>query len=498
MAPYLAAFVSALLMWAAFPPLGWGLFAFVAPAPLVWGVRRIQRPVGALGAGFLFGVVFFGLMLEWLLVLGVVAWFPLTLWLASTSAVMTLVIWLFREWPPTRFLLVTVGIWVLWEFLRAAVPFGGFPWGVLGYAAGGTRGFIGSVQWIGPSGWSVVAIAVAVGLVLVVEDNTNWRLVVDTAVVALLLAFAGGIFAPEPDGDTIVVAIVQGNSPCPGSHCQNENQRIYENHLRLTRDIPEAEVGLVVWPENSLGTPFEPVGNPDVAGALSAEARRLGAFLLVSGTRKEGLADDEFLNVNRVYDPTGRFIGEYAKRHPVPFGEYVPFRDLLDFIPQLDQVPRDMVRGEEAVVFATPHGSIGSLISFEGAFSRLVRSEARAGAQLMVIATNESSYGTSSGLPSDQLIALARVNTAAVGLDLVHAAITGKSAFVFADGTIGGKTDILTEEVLEGRVTFRSGGRTLFTGLGDWLLYLSLLGAIAAVVVPGEDRPVSSVVRKRP
>jgi apolipoprotein N-acyltransferase len=489
MVPYLAALGSALLMWAAFPPLGWGLLAFVAPAPLVWGIRRAERAWGALGAGLVFGLAFFGAMLNWVFVLGAVAWIPLTVWLALTASVMSLVIWLFREWPPARFFLVTVGVWGLWELARTTVPFGGFPWGIVGYAAASPPGFIGSAQWIGPSGWSILAVGVAVGLVLFFEDRGEWRFVVDAAVVVLLLALAGGIFPPRPGGDSMRVAIVQGNSPCPMTRCQNENQRIYEAHLALTRAIPDAAVDLVVWPENSLGHPFEPVANPDVEGALAAEARRLGAYLLVSGTRRIDVPADRFLNVNRVYAPTGDFLGEYAKRHPVPFGEYVPLRDLLDFIPQLDRVPRDMVRGPGPVVFATARGTIGSVISFEGAFSRLVRSEAQEGAQLIVVATNESSYGERSGLPSDQFIGLTRVNAAAVGQDLVHAAITGKSAFVAADGTVGERTEILTQAVHIGRVTFRDGAPTLFTRFGDWVLFVALVAAVLAVAVPGEGRP---------
>ncbi len=190
-----------------------------------------------------------------------------------------------------------------------------------------------------------------------------------------------------------------------------------------------------------------------------------------------------------MYAPTGDFIDEYVKRHPVPFGEYVPFRDLLDFIPQLDRVPRDMVRGDGPVVFPTPRGVIGSVISFEGAFSRLVRSEAQEGAGVIVVATNESSYGERSGVPSDQLIALARVNAAAVGQDLIHAAITGKSTFIKADGTVGERTPILQSVVITDRVTFREGSQTVFTRFGDWLLLLSFVVAAAAIFMPGEGRP---------
>ena len=493
MIPYLAAAASALMMWAAFPPLDWGLLAFVAPAPLLWALRQAERGAIAVAIGFSWGVMFFGLLLYWIFILGAVAWIPLTFWLAMTSAAYGLLVWAFRLWPPGRWWLVVVGGWTLWEFVRSRWPYGGFPWGSLGYAAGGGGGFIGSVQWIGPSGWTVLSVAVAAGIVLVVEDRQFWRYVVDPAVVVLMLVLAGSIFAPSADGPPIRVAIIQGDSPCPRVHCQNEKQRIYESHLELTRALPAGGFDLVVWPENSTGSPFEPDGNPEVRTAIDAEAERLGAHLLISGTRSSG--PDHFLNVNMVFTPGGLKLTEYRKRHPVPFGEFVPLRGVLSFIPQLEQVPRDMVRGDEAVVFPLRNGVVGSVISFEGAFSDLVRSEARAGAQILVVATNESSFGR--GPASDQLIAMARVNAAAIGQDLVHAAITGKSAIITANGEIVSSTELFTPDILIGELHYRTAGQTLFTRLGDWVLYLALFASLLALSVPGEGRPERQMPPRR-
>jgi len=208
-------------------------------------------------------------------------------------------------------------------------------------------------------------------------------------------------------------------------------------------------------------------------------------YFLVSGTRS--VSAEEFLNVNVMYDPAGRKIGEYAKRHPVPFGEYVPLRDLLAFIPQLDQIPRDMARGDRAVVFELPQGLIGSVISFEGAFPRRIRSEVEVGAQAMIVSTNESTWGTSEA--SDQFIGLTRVNAAAFGQDMVHAAITGKSVFIKADGTLSESTGLLTAEILTGEIRLRTEGRTVYGQFGDWLLFLAMASAIAAIAIPGEGRP---------
>ena len=487
MTPIAAALLSALLLVAAFPPIGLGALGLVAPMPWLFALRRVERLSHALGVGFLIGFVFFGVTLRWVMVIGAVAWLPLTIWLAATMAVASGVIWSFRLWPPTRWWLITTGVVVLWELVRATFPFGGFPWGQIGYAVGSVPGFIGAVQWIGPSGWTVLSVALSAGAILLFEDRNNWRMFVDPVVVGLLLAIAGGLFAPSADGTELRVAVIQGNSPCPGTRCQNENQRIYESHLELTRTLTEGARDLVVWAENSTGPPFDPLSNPQVASQLADEAARIEAYLLVSGTRIEGVGPDEFLNVNMLWDRNGRFVGEYAKRHPVPFGEYVPLRATLDFIPQLERVPRDMVRGAGPVVFDTPDGPIGSVISFEGAFSRIVRSEAQEGARLMIVATNEASFGT--GPASDQLIALVKVNAAAIGQDVVHAAITGKSTVIRANGTVGETTELFTRDLLLDRVAFREAGPTIYTRFGDWLLLVAIAAGIGAATAPGEGVP---------
>lgn len=494
MVPYLAVVLSALLMWAAFPPLDLGPLAFVAPIPFFWALRHIERGGEAVTLGFLWGSLFYGVLLYWISVLGFVAWFPLTIALGSFFAVYAFVVWSFRLWPAWRWWLIVIGSWVVLEFIRARFPFGGFPWGNIGYAASGFPPLIGSVQWLGPEGWSILAIAFSAGVALMIEDQKhNWRFVVDPAVAVLLLAIAGSLFPPSTDGTTLRVAIVQGNSPCPMVHCQNESRRIYESHLALTETIPDNSVDLVVWPENATGTPFEPDSNDTVRSAIIDQASRIGAYFLVSGTRV--VPPDGFLNVNVLYSPDGVFLGEYQKRHPVPFGEYVPLRGLLGFIPQLDQVPRDMISGTEPVVFPIGDDLLGSVISFEGAIARSVQSVAANGSQAMVVSTNESSFGET--VASDQLIDMTRVNAAAIGQDLIHAAITGRSTFIGADGSVGEKTGLYEEAVLYGNVTMRDAGPTIYTRFPHWATLLAVVGLAFALFWPGEGGIEDLVGRRR-
>ncbi len=243
---------------------------------------------------------------------------------------------------------------------------------------------------------------------LLAEEEPDRRPLEAMVAIILVLSALGLVLSPDAGGQAVRVAVVQGNSPCPREHCANEKQLIYDSHLALTRTIAPGSVDLVVWPEDSFGGSVNPTFNPEVAAQMAGEAVRIGAYLLAGGSRSAG--PTAWDNYNILFAPNGAILGEYLKRHPVPFGEFVPLRNLLRFIPQLSQVPRDLRRGEGPVVFNLALGDysfrLGSVISFEGAFPRYARSEVRAGAQALVVATNEGSYGR--GPASDQLMQMVR------------------------------------------------------------------------------------------
>jgi apolipoprotein N-acyltransferase len=116
------------------------------------------------------------------------------------------------------------------------------------------------------------------------------------------------------------------------------------------------------------------------------------------------------------------------------------------------------------VVFDLGDGlMMGSVISFEGGFSRYPRQHVTAGANFIVIATNEGSYGTTPG--SDQFIGMTRMRAAELGLDMVHAAVTGKSTFIDYQGGVGETTGLGTQEVLYGEVSSRP--PSLYARSGD-------------------------------
>jgi apolipoprotein N-acyltransferase len=125
-----------------------------------------------------------------------------------------------------------------------------------------------------------------------------------------------------------------------------------------------------------------------------------------------------------------------------------------------------MIPGLGPVVFDLDgYGKIGSVISFEGAFARYGREEVKEGSLLLVVATNEGSYNFTP--VSDQFLGMTRLRSAELGVDVVHAAVTGKSAFITGGGVIGETTDFTERRVITATLHLSDGRQTLYTQLGE-------------------------------
>jgi apolipoprotein N-acyltransferase len=126
-----------------------------------------------------------------------------------------------------------------------------------------------------------------------------------------------------------------------------------------------------------------------------------------------------------------------------------------------------MIRGDSTGLFDLAPGRVGTVISFEGAFARYGRQAAGEGAELLVVASNEGSYEFTP--VSDQFIGMTRMRAAELGLDIVHAAVTGKSTFITDGGEIGEMADFLEETVLYADLHMATGSPTLYTRWGEWV-----------------------------
>jgi apolipoprotein N-acyltransferase len=460
----------AVLSVLAFPPFGPGLLIVPGIALFLWALLEVDGRRSGFWVGFLFGNVFFGGLMWWLVELEIIAlilvpvqalFFGWLGWFMSGH----------RDVSPGNWLLLVVGGWAVMELVRYHFPVGGLEWGAAGYALSDNVATRWPASVVGTSGLTVLVVVLAALLVQIVRREAGRAAVITSlGVVAVIAGSALWWSGQIIRGPGHAVSIVQGSTPCPFEHCPpNERLRTFQQHLELTEAL-EPGSGLVVWSEGSTGsTNADPVNNPEVGGAIAEEARRLGARFVVGSDR---VVDDEtWINANVYFDASGEIVGEYRKQHPVPFGEYIPMRPLFEWIPALDRVPRDMIRGDGPVLF----DEIGSVISFEGGFSRYALGVRRQGAEVIVVATNEASYGPDAPT-SDQFIGMTRMRAVELGVPVIHAAVTGKSVVIDVEGNIGPTTDLGEMEILQD--SYGGSLETPYSRTGDLLMYLAALAGI--------------------
>ena len=190
--------------------------------------------------------------------------------------------------------------------------------------------------------------------------------------------------------------------------------------------------------------------------------------------------DGGLYNANVAYGPDGQFQGTYAKQHLVPFGEYVPFRDELSFISELQQIPYDFEPGHTRRMFHVAGHPVGTVICFESAFSPLVRDYVRDGAQVIVV-THEQPVVPAIGTRAQHL-ALSQMRAAETARPVLHASISGITGVIDADGNVRDTSKLFVNKVTTGTVSTTT-GETPYVRFGDWVVALSALGLVVAAVV---------------
>lgn len=441
------ALVSGVLLALAFPPVGASLLAPPAVALLVVATYRTTAWRGAL-LGAIQGAVCFAILLRWMSVVGSDAWLLLValcaFWIAIVGAGQALVTRL-RWWP-----LWVACVWVLQEALRDRIPLGGFPWGRLAFAQTATT----LTPWAAIAGAPAVTFATALaGAVLafivlaVVARRSGWRAWAAAGAGGLVLTALAGLLVPRPTGGeaeggpaTAVAAVIQGGVPSTGLTIADERREVFERHvaqtLRLAQDVAAGAVpqpDVVIWPENAVD--IDPFVDQSVADEITMAARAVAAPILVGAIIDAPGDPTRIANVGVVWDPQDGPTELYLKRHPVPFGEYIPFRSLIaPLVGRLDRVPRDMAPGQEAGVLQAGPVRLGDVICFEVAYDDVVHDAVTAGGRVLVVQTNNATFA-GLGQPEQQ-VAMSRLRAVEHGRAVLVAATSGISAVISPDGSV--------------------------------------------------------------
>ena len=478
--PFLTAVVgiSGAALAFAFPEAGLAPLAWVALVPLLVAVQGSTTRRAA-GLGALFGFAFFGTLLVWVSIVGWVGWFLLVSFQVLSVIVFSVILaWLSRSTGVLTALVMAPFVWVAIDYVRSVFPVFSFTWGQLAQSQHDLMWFIRPAALGGA--WLVTFIVVSINssiALAVIRGMQRRAAAVVPALAALALVVGPALFpSNEATGESINVAIVQGNVPRDWTGTGFEKRvRILEGHVASTLELAGRDIDLVVWPESAVGIDLEK--DTFVAEQIAQAARAVGAPMIVGGDLDAG--PENYRVMAFLISAEGEVIDRYQKTHLVPFGEYIPGRALLEWIPMLDQVPRDAIPARAPVVFDVAGGRVAPVISFEGDFGSLVRGRIDHGGRLLVVATNTSTWRES--WASAQHVAFSQLRAVENGVGVIHAAVSGISAFVAPDGEVLQSTDLWERTAIVNQMKFAE-SITLYARVGDWFPLLSLIASSAMVI----------------
>lgn len=474
-----------------FAPLQWWPLALLGPAAFFWLVRG-GVPEGLAGArsglwrGWLFAIGFYGALINWI---GVLGWYvtPGLVGLMSMhTALVGLGVVLVRKlrWGPVW----TACCWSLGEWTAGRFPFGGFSWGRLAWTTA-DQPLGGWLGWIGASGVSLACALLAATIAHRVEHLRRRPLVAEGAVLAFVLAGValGQMPAVAATGETVAVGMVQGNvDGSAGPDSMGYARSVTNNHLSETITLmARARTGLdpspqfVLWPENS--TDIDPTIDVETRRMIT-EAQQLAGVPMFIGIVRFGPGPDERQTSGLWWTDKG--AGErYDKQDLVPFGEYIPFRNLLlPHFPILEQVGAQGVPGTlPGVTSETVAGrqlTVGDMICFELAYDDTVHEMARLNPQVVVVQSNNSTY-TLTGQPAQQF-QITRVRAMEMRREVVVATTGSFSGLIDADGRVIDRTREATAAARTYQVPLRS-GVSLGVRIAGWVESSAAALAVAAM-----------------
>ncbi|TWH03889.1 apolipoprotein N-acyltransferase [Nocardioides sp. J9] len=490
------AVVGGVLLTAAFEPIAWAWLLPIGVATFALATSGLSVRRSGL-VGLLFGIAFYFTHIEWMRgSIGPDAWLALSSVEAAFYGLLGLAVPVLRRLPGWPVWLAAA--WATMETARSGWPFSGMPWGRLSFAAVDTP-VAPAVAYVGMTGLSFLLALLGFLLARAVEERTLPASAALVGVGATLVVPAVVPFTVEETGTT-TVAVVQGNVPGPGNDILWDPRGVTENHVAATVQLADDVAAgrapapdFVLWPENS--TAVDPFDDAPVNSGIRQAVSAIDVPVVVGGIVSDG--PDHVLNQGIVWSPGSGPGDRYTKHHPVPYGEYIPYRDIWNpEFGQLALISRDMRSGTRTEPLRVAGVRLADAICFDVAYDDVMPPQVRAGAELLAVQTSNASFIFTHQI--EQQFAITRLRAIETGRWLTVASTNGRSGVIRPDGSVVDTAPVREPAVLVEEVGLAT-GLTPAMWLGPWptrLLALVALAAIATGVVAyrrGEKEPAGPV-----
>jgi len=298
--------------------------------------------------------------------------------------------------------------WVAMELFRDRLM--GFPWDLLGTVLVDNIPLsrIATVTGVYGLSFEIVLVNALFASAFLIRRERRAQLLVASIFLASFLQ-AGEFFQPPRLPAVGTARLVQSNVPILDQ--PQWSNAYFDQTLKELSDLSIPKPGelqsgepipdLIVWPESP--SPFF-INEPRFSRAVSDTAVRANAYMVVGslGLVNAGGTNTKLYNSAALIAPSGRWLARYDKIHLVPFGEYVPFKDLLSFAQKLTREVGDFERGDARDALQLAHYRLGVFICYESIFPNEIRQFAASGGEVFVNISNDGWFGDT-GAPFQHL-----------------------------------------------------------------------------------------------
>ena len=506
--------VAGLALYASFPPLGWWWLSVPALALYISRIDEARAP-HALTVTFVFGMSFWIPLIDWIpLAVGTTPpWFVLafvqTLFLMGWALFARWTqLWAWARGPVVHALFYAL-TWAGVDAARSRWPWSGFPWGSVALPQVDSP-----LGRLAPYGGSTLITVVVVFLAVLVRRACAAR---DAAVVrehwfsrpALALIVVAAFVAPlavtlpnQAENGMLRIGVIQGAQAYSREGEVTDNNMRASLELASSPQVVERPIDVAIWGEGSVDR--DPIAFPAIGQAVDRAATALDAPILIGYTNLN--EHDHVKNWLGVWE-TGQGVDEsarYSKHVPVPFGEFIPFRDFIaSFATEVAQSSRDMEAGDEPPLMTIEARDGRSVplavgICFEAAYPMVIGDGVARGGQAIIVPSNNYHFRSSG--ESAQQGQLLRMRAMEYSRSAVQASTTGHSYVIRPDGSILESTGTEQAATLAADIPLRSSltvtARAGERIPGDIMAATLVIAVLAFLTVIGQGIRTSARARR--
>jgi apolipoprotein N-acyltransferase len=433
----LTAALAGILLVLAYEPFGFWILAPIGLAIFIYTLHQVQI-TSKFFIGFIFGLSFWLIQINWLSVLSPAVLTITAIALSFFYGIFAMFTEIFQK--SKMWSIYSAISFLTLESLFNYWPFGGFNWGTIGFITS-ENPFASGVEIIGVFGLSVLIYSLSLTLIACISLIRNGAANAAFVTLVIWILIPGAIDAlkgmQQEDfvSNELMVGVVQGNVPRLGLEFNAQRKAVYQNHISETYrllDQNKVPLDLIIWPENA--PDVDPFTNDEVIRELNLLAKDAAAPILVGSRMQSELGPvNAGILIEGDTDLNSAFL--YAKQKLVPFGEKIPLESFLAPIAQnFGPISESLVPGTSAGILEIDGKKLGLLICFEVAWGQLAKDVVEQGAMVLIIQTNNATYGLTSQL--SQQFNIAKLRAIESQKQVVTVATSGISGQIDRDGSV--------------------------------------------------------------